>query len=57
MVEGLARIIAGLPAAEAASAALELGTPILEHLQQLLPQASGATPTRPIKMMHSMRHA
>ena len=49
MVEGLARIISGLPHADAASAAHDLGTPILERLQQLLPQASGALLQTPLQ--------
>jgi hypothetical protein len=42
-MEGLARVIAGLPPPEASAAALQLGTPVLERLQQLMPQLSGAT--------------
>ncbi len=41
-MEGLARLIAGLPPPEASAAAAQLGTPVLERLQQLMPQLSSA---------------
>ena len=42
IVEGLARIAAALRPEDAAQAALQVGTPMLQRLQQLLAQASGA---------------
>lgn len=54
LVEGLARVISGLPPADAAAAALELGTPVLESLQQLMPQASGVMLPRLNLKKHNM---
>ncbi|KAK9902253.1 hypothetical protein WJX75_009732 [Coccomyxa subellipsoidea] len=42
MVEGLARLVVLLPAAEAAAAGVQIAQPIVERITQLTPQACGA---------------
>lgn len=41
MVEGLARVVVLLPAAEAAAAGVQIAQPIVERITQLTPQACG----------------